>query len=253
MPQKTDSLLASKIFPSPNHGERKDGKSVNSIILHYTGMSTAKGALQWLCNPLSNISCHYFIFEDGHILQLVPESRRAWHAGASNWHGETDMNSMSIGIEIVNQGHEGGSPPFPDEQIAATIKLVQDITERWAIPQMRVLAHSDIAPLRKPDPGEMFPWGQLYEAGIGHFVLPEPLKGGRFFSLGDIGAPIEALQSMLAVYGYGLEVNGVYNTETEAVIRAFQRHFRQEKVDGIADYSTITTLHKLIKALPPTL
>ena len=249
MRQKPDSPFASKIFPSPNHGERKDNKTINSIIMHYTGMSTAEGALKWLCNPVSSVSCHYFIFEDGRILQLVPESRRAWHAGASNWHGETDINSVSIGIEIVNQGHESGSPPFPDEQIVATIKLVQDITKRWDIPQKRVLAHSDIAPLRKPDPGEMFPWGQLYEAGIGHFVTPEPIKSGRFFSLGDTGAPIEALQSMLAVYGYGLAVNGVYDTQTEAVIRAFQRHYRPEKVDGVADHSTITTLHKLIKAL----
>ncbi len=253
MRQKPDSALASKVFPSPNHGERKDSKTVNSIILHYTGMATAESALKWLCNQVSNVSCHYFIFEDGHILQLVPESRRAWHAGASIWHGETDMNSVSIGIEIVNQGHEGGSPPYPDEQIAATIKICQDITERWHIPQQRVLAHSDIAPLRKPDPGEKFPWQQLYEAGIGHFVAPEPIQGGRFFGLGDEGAPIEALQSMLTLYGYGLDINAVYDVQTEAVIRAFQRHYRPEKVDGVADFSTITTLRNLIRHLPSTL
>ena len=253
MRQKPDSALASKVFPSPNHGERKDGKTANSLILHYTGMATAQSALKWLCNPISNVSCHYFVFEDGRILQLVPESRRAWHAGASNWHGETDINSTSIGIEIVNQGHEGGSPPYPQEQIIATITLCLDITERWHIPQERVLAHSDIAPLRKPDPGEMFPWGQLYESGVGHWVKPEPIQGGRFFSLGDTGAPVEALQSMLALYGYGLDINGVYDVQTEAVIRAFQRHYRPEKVDGIADHSTITTLRNLIRHLPSAL
>jgi N-acetylmuramoyl-L-alanine amidase len=252
MRQKPDSPFASKIFPSPNHGERKDGKSINSVILHYTGMSTADGALKWLCNPISNVSCHYFIFEDGRILQLVPEARRAWHAGASNWHGETDINSVSLGIEIVNQGHEGGSPPFPEMQIEATIKLVQDITKRWQIPQTRVLAHSDIAPTRKPDPGEMFPWGQLYQAGIGHWVAPVPIKGGRFFSLGDEGAPIEALQSMLALYGYGLEINGIYDPQTKAVITAFQRHYRPAQVDGIADHSTITTLRNLINMVGTT-
>ncbi len=250
MHQKPDSPFAFKVFPSPNHGERKDGKTANSIILHYTGMASAQGALKWLCNPISNVSCHYFVFEDGRILQLVPENRRAWHAGASNWHGETDMNSISIGIEIVNQGHEGGSPPFMQEQIAAVIKLCQDITDRWHIPQERILAHSDIAPLRKQDPGELFPWRQLHECGIGHFVVPEPIQGGRFFSQGDKGAPIEALQSMLALYGYGLDINGVYDSQTEAVIRALQRHYRPEKVDGIADHSTITTLRNLIRALP---
>ncbi len=245
----TDSPFATKIFASPNHGERKDSKTVNSVIMHYTGMSTAEGALKWLCNPISNVSCHYFVFEDGRILQLVPENRRAWHAGNSYWQGETDINSVSIGIEIVNTGHEGGSPPFPNEQIAATIKLTHDIAKRWNIAPQRILAHSDIAPTRKSDPGEMFPWGALHRAGVGHCVLPEPIKGGRFFGLGNTGAPVEALQSMLALYGYGLEVNGVYDVQTEAVVKAFQRHFRPELVDGITDYSTITTLKNLMQAL----
>ncbi len=250
MHQKPDSPVARKIFASPNHGERKDGKTVDSLILHYTGMSTAEGALKWLCNPLSNVSCHYFIFEDGNILQLVPEARRAWHAGASNWHGETDMNSVSIGIEIVNTGHEGGSPPFPDEQIQAVMALTSDICQRWHIRPERVLAHSDIAPGRKADPGEVFPWNTLHQAGIGHWVKPEPIRGGRFLSKGDQGQPVEALQSMLAHYGYGLAINGAYDMKTEAIVTAFQRHYRPLLVDGIADHSTITTLRNLIRTLP---
>ncbi len=247
---KPDSLHAKRIFPSPNHGERKDGKSVNSIILHYTGMGTAEGALQWLCNPVSEVSCHYFVFEDGHTLQLVPEARRAWHAGAGFWKGETDMNSVSIGIEIVNPGHDGGAPDFPAKQIESVTALTSDIAARWSIQPERILAHSDIAPRRKADPGEKFPWDQLAKARIGHWTDPAPVEGGRFFARGDEGAPVEALQTLLALYGYGLKADGIFGPETEAVVKAFQRHFRQARVDGIADISTIKTLRSLIETLP---
>jgi N-acetylmuramoyl-L-alanine amidase len=245
-----DSPYAAKVFASPNHGERKDGKTVDSLILHYTGMGTAAAALQWLCNPLSEVSCHYFLFEDGQCLQLVPEERRAWHAGAGSWQGECDINSVSIGIEIVNPGHEGGSPDFPAAQIEALIALGSDIVQRWRIPPPRLLAHSDIAPGRKADPGENFPWDRLSANGLGHWVAPEPVAGGRFFAQGDEGAPVEALQGLLALYGYGLNITGQFDAATEKVVRAFQRHFRPERVDGIADGSTIRTLHKLVKALP---
>ena len=243
-----DSPVATRIFPSPNHGERTCG--VDSIILHYTGMPTGEEALQRLCNPIAEVSCHYFVWEDGHTLQLVPESRRAWHAGKGFWAGQTDMNSASIGIEIVNPGHEGDSPAFPDKQIDAVIALCKDICARHAIAPQRVLAHSDIAPIRKRDPGELFPWDKLHAAGIGHWVKPHAIAGGRFFERGLHGQPVEALQAMLALYGYGVEINGHYDEATESVVRAFQRHFRPEKVDGIADASTIMTLRDLIAALP---
>lgn len=250
-PVKPDSALAAKVFASPNHGPRKhaDGREARNpdmLIVHYTGMPEAGQALQWLCNPVSNVSSHYFVFENGHILQLVPENRRAWHAGLSSWHGETDINSCSIGIEIANPGHPGGMPAYPDVQMAATMALCRDICERWHIPPERVLAHSDVAPGRKIDPGESFPWAQLAEADLGLWVRPAPIRSGRFFGRGDSGAPVEALQAMFAMFGYGVPVTGDFCDRTEAVVAAFQRHWRQERVDGVADASTITTLRDLI-------
>lgn len=246
---KPDSSVASKVFPSPNHSERKGG-APDMILLHYTGMPTGAEALMRLTNPVSEVSAHYFVWEDGGVLQLVPESRRAWHAGLASWKGEVDVNSRSIGIEIVNPGHEGGSPPFTEAQIEATIALCREIRSRTMIPQHRVLAHSDVAPARKCDPGELFPWERLHEAGVGHYVTPAPISGGRFFSLGDEGQPVQALQAMFAMYGYGLQLTGVYDKATEQVVRAFQRHFRRERVDGVADASTITTLRDLIASAP---
>lgn len=246
-----DSPVAAKVFPSPNHGERRGVERPDSIILHYTGMPTGESALQWLCNPVSDVSCHYFVWEDGHVLQLVPESRRAWHAGRGHWAGATDLNSHSVGIEIVNPGHEGELPGFPDAQIEAVIRLCRDICERHSIRPQRVLAHSDIAPSRKRDPGEKFPWDVLHRGGVGHWVEPAPIGSGRFFGPGDEGQPVQALQAMFGMYGYGIAITGVYDEATEHVVRAFQRHFRQERVDGVADASTITTLRNLIAAQTP--
>ncbi|MCB8821364.1 N-acetylmuramoyl-L-alanine amidase [Microvirga rosea] len=245
-----ESTVAKKVFPSPNHGERKDGKRPDMLILHYTGMPDAGEALQWLCNPISQVSAHYFVFEDGRVIQMVPEARRAWHAGSSYWDGETDTNSCSIGIEIANAGHPGGLPLFPDEQIDSVIALARDIVLRWRISPTRVLGHSDVAPGRKVDPGELFPWRRLHDAGVGHWVAPAPVRDGRFFSRGDEGMPIEALQAMLTMYGYGLKITGVFDESTEKVVAAFQRHFRPERIDGVADASTITTLRDLIAKRP---
>lgn len=246
-----DSRFAAKVFPSPNHGERRgaDGTSErrpDMLILHYTGMPDAGEALQWLCNPVSQVSSHYFVFENGHVLQLVPESRRAWHAGSSHWAGETDINSCSIGIEIANPGHPGGLPDFTPEQITATLNLSRDICTRWGIPPERVLAHSDVAPRRKIDPGENFPWRYFAEGGVGIWTEPAPIRGGRFFARGESGQPVEALQAMFAMLGYGVAITGLYDEAFEAVVAAFQRHWRPEQVDGVADASTITTLRDLI-------
>lgn len=261
-----DSPVASKVFPSPNHGERRPGaaqanpRRPDILLLHYTDMADSGEALNRLCDPTSQVSAHYFVFENGRVLQLVPESRRAWHAGEAVWDGERDINSASIGIEIAHPGHfrdplppdsaVQGMPPFPPEQIAAVAALAKDIVTRWGMRPDRVLAHSDVAPTRKRDPGEAFPWAELARTGVGHWVEPAPPRGGRFLSPGERGQPIEALQAMLGLYGYGLDVDGVYNPQTEAVVRAFQRHFRPERVDGIADASTITTLRDLIAARP---
>ncbi len=241
---------AARFVPSPNHGERAGGLRPDMIILHYTGMKTGAAALDWLCREESQVSSHYFVHEDGRVDQLVAEDRRAWHAGKSIWKGETDLNSRSIGIEIVNAGHPGGLPDFPSEQIDAVVELCRNCGERWSIAPERVLAHSDIAPIRKVDPGEKFPWERLHSGGVGHWVPAAPIGGGRFFHRGDQGQPVEAVQTMLSLYGYGIEVTGVFCEKTEGAVAAFQRHFRPSQVDGIADISTLDTLHRLLSALP---
>jgi N-acetylmuramoyl-L-alanine amidase len=238
-----------KMQPSPNHGERRENPT-DILLLHYTGMPDAHQALDWLCNPKSDVSCHYFVFENGDISQLVPEDRRAWHAGRGTWAESSDINSRSISVEIVNPGHDHGYPDFPKIQMQAVLALCQDICVRLSIPPHRVLAHSDVAPGRKQDPGEKFNWAWLAENGVGHWVAPTALTGGRFFQQGDQGPPVEALQAMLVSYGYGCPIDGVYDGRMQSVVRAFQQHFRPERVDGVADQSTIETLHRLLRALP---
>lgn len=245
---RPDSRLVGALAPSPNHGERR--APLDMILLHYTGMASAEAAVERLRDPRAEVSAHYVVLEDGTILQMVPEARRAWHAGVASWEGVSDVNSRSIGIEIANPGHGLGYPDFPEAQIIAVASLCQDIIDRHAIRADRVLAHSDVAPLRKDDPGEKFPWHLLHHAGVGHLVHEAPLEGGRFFMRGDTGQPVEALQGMLAMYGYGLAVTGLFDEETEAVVRAFQRHFRRAKVDGVADMSTLRTLHDLLRMKP---
>ena len=244
-----DSAWAEEVVPSPNHGERRGGRP-DMLILHYTGMPDSREALRRLRDPIAEVSAHYLVFEDGRTVQMVPEARRAWHAGRGFWAGETDVNSRSIGIEIAHPGHAGGLPPYPEAQIAAVIVLARDILARHAMSPARVLAHSDVAPERKEDPGETFPWGRFAAEGIGHHAAPAPIRDGRFFARGDVGPPVEALQAMLALYGYDQPVTGEFDAHTHAVITAFQRHFRQARVDGVADSSTITTLRDLIASRP---
>src|SRR3954451_4892394 len=160
-----DSSIVSDIIPSPNHGDRDKGRQPDMIVLHYTGMPHVEGALARLCTAATEVSAHYVVQEDGRIVQCVPEARRAWHAGVSDWAGEDDINSCSIGIEIANRGHDWGYPDFPKRQIAAVITLCRTIVSRRGIPADRVLAHSDVAPSRKQDPGEKFPWQRLHESG----------------------------------------------------------------------------------------
>lgn len=246
------TLLAHRVVPSPNSEPRQDGKTVRILLLHYTGMEDAERACAWLCSPDSKVSCHYLVDAQGRITQMVDEDLRAWHAGQSLWKGEHDINSCSIGIEIQNPGHDNGYTDFSREQMAAVTALGLDIVARHKIAPEHVLAHSDVAPRRKIDPGERFDWKRLHEQGLGHWVPPHPLGGGQFFQLGDSGDAVEALQAMLALYGYGIEITGAFDADTKIVVSAFQRHFRTARVDGIADRSTVETLRRLIDALPET-
>jgi N-acetylmuramoyl-L-alanine amidase len=235
-----------RVCPSPNYGERL--RPISSLVLHYTGMPTSESALALLCNPRSEVSAHYFVEEDGRVLQLVPEARRAWHAGKSFWAGETDMNSVSIGVEIVHPGHDDPRP-YPAAQIEATATLARDICRRHAIPPELVLAHSDIAPGRKRDPGEFFPWEELARRGVGRVAEENPAAGPTTVALGDEGAKVASLQRDLAAYGYGVEQTGVYDARTVLAVEAFQRHFRRARVDGRADGETRVALARLVAAL----
>ena len=214
-------------------------------MLHYTGMATAEGALARLTDRAAEVSSHYLVLEDGTILQLVPERRRAWHAGVASWHGDSDINSRSIGIEIVNGGHDFGSPPFPRRQIDAVGALCRDIMRRHHIPSYGVLAHSDIAPARKRDPGEKFPWSRLHRFGVGVWARPVPLRNGGILKIGSRGGAVLELQQALASWGYGVSTSGTFDRATADVVAAFQRRYRPARVDGRADRSTVLTLRRL--------
>jgi N-acetylmuramoyl-L-alanine amidase len=232
---------------SPNFGPRAAGTAIDMIVLHYTGMPEAEAALRWLCDPQSQVSSHYFVFEDGRVMQLVEETERAWHAGVSFWAGETDINSRSIGIEIVNPGHEFGYREFPDLQIDAVIALCREVIARHRIPPARVLAHSDIAPGRKQDPGELFPWERLAAEGIGVWVRPAPITPGHVLQLGDEGPAVRSLRAQFRRLGYQAADSDAFDAALETVVAAFQRHFRPMRVDGVADRSTVITLERLLE------
>jgi N-acetylmuramoyl-L-alanine amidase len=249
-PFTPDSSVVSDVMPSANYGDRAKDRSPDMIVLHYTGMPDVEGALARLCAAGTDVSAHYVVLEDGRIVQCVPEASRAWHAGASSWAGEEDINSCSIGVEIVNRGHDWGYPEFPLRQIAAVIALCRGIMLRRNVPSHRVLAHSDVAPARKKDPGEKFPWHSLANSGVGHWVHPASIVGGEALKLGAEGDDVRGMQEALKRYGYGIETNGKYDGPTTEVVTAFQRHFRPARVDGVADHSTLTTLQALLASLP---
>ena len=246
----TATALAHRRRAAANAEPRRDGKRADMLILHYTGMASAEAACDRLVAADSGVSCHYLVDEAGAIVHMVDEDLRAWHAGRAEWRGDSDINSRSIGIEIHNPGHGPDYRDFPPAQMQAVIALARDICARHAIAPQRVLAHSDVAPGRKIDPGEKFDWAALHRAGIGHWVEPEPVGGGAFLQTGDRGEAVAALQAMLAAYGYGIAASGLYDVATADVVAAFQRHFRPARVDGVADRSTVVTLHRLIAGLP---
>ncbi|MGI9521236.1 MAG: N-acetylmuramoyl-L-alanine amidase [Hyphomicrobiaceae bacterium] len=244
-----DSGLVDAVHPSPNVNSRRNGKVPQLLILHYTGLESTERSINVLADPICQVSCHYVIDEAGRIVQMVPERSRAWHAGVSKWHCETDLNSVSIGIELQNPGHDAGYPDFPAAQVNAVTKLAQDIMSRHVIPAHGVLAHSDIAPRRKMDPGEKFPWRRLAEDGVGHWVDHASHEAPSRNTERDM-EDVRAVQSLLARYGYDCPQSGQLDAETTIVVAAFQRHFRPALVDGQIDAETVATLSLLIEHLP---
>jgi N-acetylmuramoyl-L-alanine amidase len=218
-------------LPSPNHDARPDGAPVDMLILHYTGMDSGAAAIARLRDPDAKVSAHYVVEEDGRILRLVPEDRRAWHAGVSQWRGMTGLNARSIGIEVVNPGHAHGYRPFPALQMAALCDLCLDILARHPIPPRHVLAHSDIAPDRKEDPGELFDWEGLARNGVGLWPAGESV----LWPAEEECVPTDPA-ALLAAIGYRTDL------PLPVLLTAFQRHWLPDRVDGIADAATLARL-----------
>ena len=230
--------------PSPNFDARRSPPDM--LVLHYTGMPTGEAALARLRDPEAKVSAHYLVEQDGRVFRLVAEERRAWHAGVSFWQGDRDCNAVSIGIEIVNPGHEFGYRAFPKVQIDRLLELIADIRTRWTIPDDRIVGHSDVAPERKEDPGELFPWRRLAKAGHGLWIEPKPAPGAPL-QIGDEGAGVLVLQSGLQRLGYDCERNGRYDERLASIVTAFQRHWRPSAVHGIADGETRARLMGLLR------
>jgi N-acetylmuramoyl-L-alanine amidase len=217
------------MISSLNFDDRLSSTPIDMLVIHYTGMKSAKAALDRLCDPQAKVSAHYFIDEDGDIISLVDESKRAWHAGIASWRGESDINARSIGVELVNPGHDFGYRNFPESQMTALIDLLLEILSRHSIPARNVVGHSDIAPSRKTDPGERFDWAWLAAEGIG--LWPHDA---------DIGNDTSDITSMLSEYGYDITIPA-------SAITAFQRHFYPETLNKIIDSKTIGRLMRLIE------
>ena len=251
--------------PSPNYDQR--ARAVDLVVLHYTGMQSAAIALKRLTDPaplagnypgpwqdpkldpmtlLGRVSAHYAIDEVGNVHRLVAEAHRAWHAGVAHWEGEGDVNGRSIGIELVNGGYDFGLPDFPDDQINALIHLLREIMARHELSPARIVGHSDVAPGRKLDPGEVFPWSTLADYGV--VLAPQcPIGrgGAALFALGYQGAAVTALQQELTAIGYCLDLTGVFDQLTHDCVRAFQARYRQSDVNGEVDEETRAIVHDI--------
>lgn len=244
-----DSAVVSRIVQALNIEDRRGIAPVSLLILHYTGMSSAEKAVDWLCRAESGVSCHYVVDNEGAVTQMVPEHLRAWHAGVSFWRGETDINSLSIGIEIQNPGHEHGYPDFSAAQMRGVLALSRDIVLRHGIGADGVLAHSDIAPSRKIDPGEKFNWARLARAGVGLAVRASPVDDSDVgFGPCDHHDRIAIAQHKLRRFGYDAPLHGEIDDATAKILRAFQLHFRQKRIDGRLDRSTEITLDRVLAA-----
>jgi len=237
---------------SPNFNRRPSGSLVDMLVLHYTGMKSAHSALKKLCDPNQKVSAHYLVNEDGKCFQLVDEANRAWHAGESSWSGNNDVNGWSIGIELVNPGHEFGYRPFPETQMRSLETLMKNILSRHSVPAHKILGHSDVAPSRKRDPGELFDWHRLAKNGIGIWpkrqqdpvsINQKPLR------LGMSGVSVTNLQNRLSQFGYNIETTGHYDHQMKEVVIAFQRHFRSQQIDGVFDSFCLCLLLDLLNQI----
>lgn len=232
--------------PSPNFDERH--APISMLILHYTGMQTGKAALERLCDPQAKVSAHYLVEKDGEIFQLVQEDKRAWHAGVASWCGHQDINARSIGIEIVNPGHEWGYRAFPKAQIDSVAALSKEIIARYKISAHDVVGHSDVAFRRKQDPGELFDWEGLAEQEIGLWpVFAKPKADFKPLQHGSAGERVRQLQECLVQYGYDMPVEGLFGPVTKLAVEAFQRHFRPAQVDGVWDGDCHSRLEELLE------
>jgi N-acetylmuramoyl-L-alanine amidase len=228
--------------PSPNRDARPAGVAPDTLVLHYTGMRSAEAALARLCDPAAKVSAHYLVDEDGTVFALIPEAERAWHAGRSWWRGRSGLNDVSVGVEIVNPGHEWGYRPFPEPQMAAVVGLAREIVGRWSIPPWQVVAHSDVAPDRKEDPGELFDWSRLAAAGVGLWPNDDDARA----AVGPAGDEADEARALLAGIGYPLEAQGV---PWPKALTAFQRRFRPGRVDGLPDPGSVSRLRALADLL----
>lgn len=236
--------------PSPNFAPRPAAVSIDILLLHYTGMESAEAALERLGDATARVSAHYVVDEDGTVYWLVDEENRAWHAGEAFWAGATDINDRSVGVELVNPGHEFGYRPFPEAQMAALVTLAGEIVRRHAIPPSRVLGHSDVAPQRKRDPGELFDWARLARAGVGLWPrvpeqAPDPVAPNR---PDTPAATVAEARALLARFGYEIAPEGPWDEAARNVVAAFQRHFRPSRIDGLIDADTLRRLRWLVAA-----
>ncbi len=240
--------LAIVEHPSPNCRARPPGIVIDTLVLHYTGMRTAQAAINRLCDPEAEVSSHYVVEEDGRIVRLVPEELRAAHAGVSFWRGRRMLNDSSVGIEIVNPGHEWGYRPFPEAQVEATEALCSAILRRHPIPPTGVVGHSDVAPDRKQDPGELFPWARLARRGIGLYPLDVPDLGTA-----EDAAGLEPVRRALRRIGYDIIGEGAMDDMLGIALTAFQRHWRPETVNGRADRGTRARIEAVARLADPRL
>ncbi len=251
----TDLIMPETVAtPSPNWNERPPvgpdgGVLIDTVVLHYTGMTSATEALERLCLPESEVSAHFLIEEDGKIHQLVHPDHRAWHAGVSCWQGRDNLNHTSIGIELVNPGHEFGYCPFPEDQVASLVSLLKVLARRYHIPQDRYLGHSDIAPGRKQDPGELFPWQRLAGQKFGLTATYQRNDKTIIAKKGMVSTEIASLNKSLRIIGYPVTQGEVFSQQTHDALQAFQQHWRQEEVSGCLDSGTLSAISSIEKQI----
>lgn len=235
------------MLSSPNYSSRGE-HPLSLVVIHYTGMQTAEEAIARLCDPVCKVSSHYVVDEQGGVLTLVDEDKCAWHAGVSSWRGFRNVNEISVGIEVVNPGHEWGYVPFPEVQMKAVCKLTKGIVSRYNILPRNVVGHSDVAPQRKSDPGELFDWAWLASQGVGIWPFEERTDTVKpIVKEGDEGHEVLWVQTSLASYGYQVPLTGIFDILTKNVVIAFQRHFRTHDITGVWDSECAARLEKLLQ------